>query len=220
IFDHPYQWGSKRTGPDLSREGGPKAKNAQGVEYKFMRSGLRGNDWHFNHFLDPRAVSEGSNMPAYPWLFDKDSNAANIKALPSKIAAQARLGVPWPTWNQHEIYDMVETQAQEIAGSLVTSKVFLPDQKELAGEELRNYLAKTKVVALIAFVQKLGTYRVVGKDGPAVSVPLNPDSYRAIPPVPPVPAPAVPVPAAPAEVPGTPAVAPSTPAAAPGTPAP
>ncbi len=218
IFDHPYQWGSKRTGPDLAREGGPKAKDAQNKEYKFMRSGKRGNDWHFNHFLNPRAVSEGSNMPAYPWLFDKDSNAANIKALPSKIATQARLGVPWPAWNQHEILDMVETQAQEIAASLVASKVYLPGEKDLQGEELRNYLAKTKVVALIAFVQKLGTYRVVGKDGPAVGVPLNPDSYRATPPAPPAP---TAVPSTPVAAPGTPVAAAPAPAApAPEAPAP
>ena len=38
-----------------------------------MRVGKRGNDWHFNHFLNPRQTSPGSNMPAYPWLFEKDS---------------------------------------------------------------------------------------------------------------------------------------------------
>ncbi|RYD48661.1 MAG: cytochrome-c oxidase, cbb3-type subunit I, partial [Verrucomicrobiaceae bacterium] len=61
LFDHPYQWGSKRTGPDLAREGGPLATNT-----RHMRVGKRGNDWHFNHFLNPRQTSPGSNMPAYP----------------------------------------------------------------------------------------------------------------------------------------------------------
>jgi cytochrome c oxidase cbb3-type subunit I/II len=51
IFDHPFQWGSKRTGPDLAREGG---------RYPSL--------WHYNHMRDPRAVSPGSNMPAYPHL--------------------------------------------------------------------------------------------------------------------------------------------------------
>ena len=65
LYDHPYQWGSKRTGPDLAREGGPLAAGS-----KYMRVGKRGNDWHFNHFLNPRQISPGSNMPAYPWLFE------------------------------------------------------------------------------------------------------------------------------------------------------
>ena len=80
LFDHPYQWGSKRTGPDLAREGGALA-----VGSKYMRVGKRGNDWHFNHFLNPRQTSPGSNMPAYPWLFEKP---ADVKALPAKIAVQ------------------------------------------------------------------------------------------------------------------------------------
>ena len=241
IFDHPYQWGSKRTGPDLAREGGPLAKDAQGKEFKYMRSGIRGNDWHFNHFLNPRQISEGSNMPAYPWLFDENSNAENIKALPNKIAVQVKLGVPWPVMNQHEILDRVETQAQEIAASLVQAGVYLPAKDNLQGDNLRNYLAKTKVVALIAFIQKLGTYHTVTKDGPAVPAALNPDSYRAPAPTakkpePPAAAPVTPPPAAgtPAPAPAAPttptpaapvtpaptAVAPATPAPAPATPAP
>lgn len=51
IYDHPFQWGSKRTGPDLARIGG-----------------RRDNEWHRKHLLDPRAVVPGSNMPAFPWL--------------------------------------------------------------------------------------------------------------------------------------------------------
>jgi len=219
IYDHPYQWGSKRTGPDLAREGGPLAKDEQGKDYKYMRSGKRGNQWHFSHFLNPRQISDGSNMPAFPWLFQQD---ADIKALPAKIAAQVRIGVPWPAMNQHEIFDKVETQSQEIAASLVAAKVYLPAKPQLAGSDLRNYLAKTKVVALIAYVQKLGAYHVVSKDGPSMPVPLNPDSYRsnqAVVPVSPAAAPAATLatPAAPAApaTPATPAApaAPATPAA-------
>jgi cytochrome c oxidase cbb3-type subunit I/II len=235
IFDHPYQWGSKRTGPDLAREGGPLVKDAQGKEFKYMRSGIRGNDWHFNHFLNPRQVSEGSNMPAYPWLFDENSNADNVKALPNKIAIQVQLGVPWPVMNQHEILDRVETQAQEIAASLVQAGVYLPAKDNLQGDNLRNYLAKTKVVALIAFIQKLGTYQTVTKDGPAVPTALNPDSYRApaptankpetpaaAAPVTPPPAAGTPAPVVPAPAPAAvaPAPAPATPAPAPATPPP
>ena len=170
IFDHPYQWGSKRTGPDLAREGGPLAANA-----KLMRVGKRGNDWHFNHFLNPRQISPGSNMPNYPWLFTKQTDVA---ALPNKIAVQSMIGVPWPVMNQHEIRDSVETQSQEIAASLVAAKVYLPDRPELQGDELRNYLAKTQVVALIAYTQKLGSYHEVVKEKTAPPTVLDPDSQR------------------------------------------
>ena len=93
-------------------------------------------------------------MPAYPWLFEKETD---VKSLPGKIAAQVKLGVPWPAMNQHEIRDMVETQSQEIAKSLVDAKVYLPAKPDLQGDALRNHLAKSQVVAIIAYVQKLGS---------------------------------------------------------------
>lgn len=182
LFDHPYQWGSKRTGPDLAREGGPIAKkDTQGNLYKFMRVGKRGNDWHFNHFLNPRAPSPGSNMPAFPWLFEQETD---VKALPNKIAVQVQLGVPWPALNQHEITDMVETQAQEIAQSLVAAKVYLPGKPELQGDALRNHLAKSQVVAVIAYMQKLGAYHDVKKAHPGEPFALDPDTHRKAPEVP------------------------------------
>jgi cytochrome c oxidase cbb3-type subunit I/II len=73
IYDHPFQWGSKRTGPDLAREGGPVAPGAT-----YMRIGLRPNDWHYNHFLDPNSVSPGSIMPVYPWLFKQKADWASV----------------------------------------------------------------------------------------------------------------------------------------------
>jgi cytochrome c oxidase cbb3-type subunit I/II len=175
LFDHPYQWGSKRTGPDLAREGGPIAKDAAGNPLKYMRVGKRGNDWHFNHFLNPRQTSPGSNMPAYPWLFE---NKTDVKSLPDKIRAQVAVGVPWPALSKHEITDMVETQAQEIAKSLVDAKVYLPSKPDLKGDELRNQLANTQVVALIAYMQKLGAYREVKPENPGQPRALDPDSQR------------------------------------------
>ena len=175
LFDHPYQWGSKRTGPDLAREGGEIAKYPDGTSHKYMRVGKRGNDWHYKHFLNPRDMSLGSNMPAYPWLFEKETD---VKSLPGKIAAQVKIGVPWPAMNQHEIRDSVETQAQEIAQSLIDAKVELPSKPDLKGDALRNHLAKCEVVALIAYVQKLGSYKEVGKDHPSSPSSLNPDSHR------------------------------------------
>jgi len=170
IYDHPFQWGSKRTGPDLAHEGGKLALNA-----KYMRVGKRGDDWHLAHFLNPRDKSPGSMMPSYFFLFDKD---ADIKALPSKIAVQARLGVPWPAMNEGEINDMVVKQAGEIAKSIVDAGVYLPAHPELKGYALQNYLAKSEGVALIAYVQKLGAYKEVKKDHPVAPSSFNPDSHR------------------------------------------
>jgi cytochrome c oxidase cbb3-type subunit I/II len=76
VYDHPFQWGSKRTGPDLARIGG-----------KYPDS------WHYNHMLDPRSMSPGSIMPNYPWLFD---NTLDTASTPAKIRAMIKLGVPYP----------------------------------------------------------------------------------------------------------------------------
>ena len=122
IYDHPFQWGSKRTGPDLARIGG-----------KYP------NIWHYNHMLDPRAVSPGSNMPSYSWLFE---NKTDIKALPSKIAAQRRLGVPYAAMSRDEIEQGAIEQGITIAADLKKAGAFaLPD---------------SEIVALIAYLQKIG----------------------------------------------------------------
>jgi cytochrome c oxidase cbb3-type subunit I/II len=78
IWDHPFQWGSKRTGPDLARVGG-KYNNA----------------WHYDHLENPRNISIGSNMPSYTWLKEGNTDYA---ALSSKIRVQRMLGVPFPAW--------------------------------------------------------------------------------------------------------------------------
>ncbi len=170
IYDHPYQWGSKRTGPDLAREGGTVAQGA-----KHMRIGKRDNIWHYNHFLNPRQTSDGSNMPNYPWLFESKTD---FKALPKKIAVQQKIGVPWPAMTKDEIDQRAREQAMEIATNLVQGGVYLEAKPELKGDELRNYLADQKVVALISYMQKLGAYREVSPEGGIKTTPLDPDSYR------------------------------------------
>lgn len=170
IYDHPYQWGSKRTGPDLAREGGPLV-----VDSKVMRIGRRDNLWHFNHFLDPRQTSPGSNMPPYPWLFEAK---ADFKSLPKRIAVQSTLGVPWPAMSRDEIEQSARDQAMEIAESLVKAGAFLPDRPDLTPENLRRHLAESQVVAMIAYVQKVGTYDVVEKKETPPSKTLNPDAHR------------------------------------------
>jgi len=75
VYDHPFQWGSKRTGPDLHRVGGRYS-----------------DEWHRIHFNNPRGVVPESNMPAYTWLADTPVDAA---ILPAKMRALRRVGVPY-----------------------------------------------------------------------------------------------------------------------------
>jgi cytochrome c oxidase cbb3-type subunit I/II len=122
IYDYPFQWGSRRIGPDLARVGG-----------KYPDS------WHYHHMLDPRAISPGSNMPNYPWLFEKDTDVA---ALPSKLSVMRTLGVPYPEQTPEEIQAEVNAQAAEIVARLRESDILVEPSRE--------------IVALIAYLQKLG----------------------------------------------------------------
>lgn len=123
VYDHPFLWGSKRTGPDLHRIGG-KYSNA----------------WHYNHMLAPDAVSTGSIMPAYPWLFeqsiDKDATAGKIKALRT-------IGVPYPEGYEDQANADLEKQAAQITESLKNDGIEVPSDAE--------------IVAIIAYLQRLGT---------------------------------------------------------------
>jgi cytochrome c oxidase cbb3-type subunit 2 len=75
VYNHPFLWGSKRTGPDLARVGG-----------------LYSDDWHRAHLNDPRAVVPESNMPGFPWLFD---NKLDLETTPKKMTALRVVGVPY-----------------------------------------------------------------------------------------------------------------------------
>ncbi len=111
IYDHPFQWGSKRTGPDLQREGG---------KYPNM--------WHFQHMLNPRSTSVGSIMPAYPWLFTQKFDPAVI---PNRIAVLRTLGVPFPPATAEEIQKNYLAQGQLIADDLAKSGVKIQPDKEI-----------------------------------------------------------------------------------------
>ena len=111
IYDHPFQWGSKRNGPDLARVGG-----------KYP------NVWHLRHMEDPRQISVGSNMPSYPWLLQNDTDVA---ALPSKIRVQRTLGVPYPEWTDEQIADSVAKQEAQIAADLKKSGAYVAPEKEI-----------------------------------------------------------------------------------------
>ena len=111
IYDHPYQWGSKRTGPDLARVGG-----------KYP------NVWHYRHMEDPRSISPGSNMPTYPWLLSRDLDAST---LPSKIRVQRMLGVPYGPLSAQQIFDSVDLQAKGIAKDLRAAGAYVTPEKEI-----------------------------------------------------------------------------------------
>ena len=111
IYDHPYQWGSKRNGPDLARVGG-----------KYP------NIWHLRHMEDPRLISVGSNMPTFPWLI---ANTLDNSTLPRKIAVQCTLGVPYPNWTPEQIAARVDTQAKAIAADLKAAGAYVAADKEI-----------------------------------------------------------------------------------------
>ncbi len=106
VWDHPFLWGSKRTGPDLARVG---------LRYS--------DEWHRVHLIDPRSVVPQSNMPGFPWLAEWKLDG---KDTPAKMRALRTLGVPYAD-------EDIETATESVAG-------------------------QTEIVALIAYLQQLGTH--------------------------------------------------------------
>jgi len=120
IYDHPYQWGSKRIGPDLAREGG-----------KYPDS------WHYFHMRDPRQISPGSTMPNYPWLF---TDKTDLAALPNKISVQRKIGVPYPPMTDVEIQKSCDADAARIVASLKAAGAEIAPEREIVA--LISYLQK------------------------------------------------------------------------------
>jgi cytochrome c oxidase cbb3-type subunit I/II len=123
VYDHPFQWGSKRTGPDLHRIGG-----------KYPDS------WHYNHMLDPTSMSPGSIMPSYPWLLDNDLDTTNTAA---KIRAMMTMGVPYPAGFDKIANRDLSVQSDSIAATLKRDGI--------------ETLSNKEIVAVIAYLQRLGT---------------------------------------------------------------
>lgn len=111
VYDHPFQWGSKRTGPDLARIGG-----------KYPDS------WHFNHMLDPTSMSPGSIMPSYPWLFEERVDKSKT---PAMINVMRKLGVPYATGYELQANADLDKQAQEIAANLQKDKLPIKADREI-----------------------------------------------------------------------------------------
>ncbi len=111
IYDHPFQWGSKRTGPDLARIGG-----------KYPDS------WHFNHMYEPSSMSPGSIMPAYQWLFENEIDTA---ITPAKIRAMQTLGVPYEEGYDAKANADLMAQAEKVKGNLAKDNIQVKSNKEI-----------------------------------------------------------------------------------------
>lgn len=123
VYDHPFLWGSKRTGPDLHRIG---------AKYS--------NSWHYNHMLAPDAVSPGSIMPAYPWLFEQTIDKGETKG---KIKALRTIGVPYEEGFEDNANTDLDKQSEQIARSLKADGI--------------EVIPHAEILALIAYLQRLGT---------------------------------------------------------------
>jgi len=151
VYDHPFLWGSKRTGPDLLRVGG-----------KYSDS------WHFNHMYDPQSTSSGSIMPAYQWLVRDEHDRSNVQG---KMEAMASLGVPYTEEDISNANVSIEEQATAIVERLNEN----PDLKrsfeenELAGGPDYIPMKDREIVAMIAYLQRLGTDIKVKETGELLS---------------------------------------------------
>ena len=123
VYDHPFLWGSKRTGPDLHREGG-----------KYP------NQWHYLHMENPRSMSPGSIMPAFPWLLVNDLDTSTTA---KKISVMREIGVPYPEGYENIANEDLVKQENEITKNLRSAGVPAKSNKE--------------IIALIAYLQRLGT---------------------------------------------------------------
>ncbi len=143
VYDHPFLWGSKRTGPDLMRVGG-----------KYPHS------WHFSHMWNPQATTTGSIMPAYKWMFD--NKKMKHDDIQKKMSVMKTLGVPYTDAEIANAFISIEKQAIEIEKGLETDPNFSKsyaaskEKAKITGETFVQ-MKDREIVALIAYLQRLGT---------------------------------------------------------------
>ncbi len=139
VYDHPFLWGSKRTGPDLHRIGGKYSDN-----------------WHLNHMYDPQSTSSGSIMPRYQWLVRDELDKSQTE---TKMEVMVKLGVPYSDEDIANAQQSMLDQGTKIEENLYSDPDFAETyeaDKQSGGEdfvEMRN----REIVALIAYLQRLGT---------------------------------------------------------------
>jgi cytochrome c oxidase cbb3-type subunit I/II len=124
VYDHPFLWGSKRTGPDLHRVGG-KYPDA----------------WHYNHMENPRSTSPESIMPNYAWLLTQKLDAT---VAPDRMRALRKVGVPYTDEEIQNAGKSIEEQSKKVVSNLVVGSI-------------TNAPADREIIALIAYLQRLGT---------------------------------------------------------------
>jgi cytochrome c oxidase cbb3-type subunit I/II len=127
VYDHPFLWGSKRTGPDLGREGDITSRM-----YKDAA-------WHYTHLMNPRDIYEESIMPEYSWLKDTE---IDLDMVGKKIDAMRTVGVPYPSGYENQAVKDLKKQGEKIAD-------------ELAGRGFQ-VTSTNEMVALIAYLQRIG----------------------------------------------------------------
>jgi cytochrome c oxidase cbb3-type subunit I/II len=140
VYDHPFLWGSKRTGPDLAREG---------VTGKPFNGG-RSDDWHFNHMYNPQGLNEKSIMPRYQWLIKNELDNSMVQ---DKMKAMVTLGVPYTDAEITDALKDIDTQASKIETNLMKNL----EIKKSFENETASPLKNREIVALIAYLQRLGT---------------------------------------------------------------
>ncbi|MGV8914224.1 MAG: cytochrome-c oxidase, cbb3-type subunit I [Kaistella sp.] len=141
VYDRPFLWGSKRTGPDLHREGG---KNP--------------SSWHYKHMLNPRVTSAGSIMPRYPWLIARDLDRSQTVA---KIELMKNVfDVPYTQAQVDSVDAWADNQAafivKQIYSEAADVKNAYAERKAQQGADFVP-LEKKEIIALIAYLQRLGT---------------------------------------------------------------
>ncbi len=142
VYDHPFLWGSKRTGPDLHRIG---------KKY--------GDSWHLNHMTDPQSTSPGSIMPSYGWLIKNKLDASDLE---KKMRVMVKLGVPYSDEEITNARTHMQEQSLGIEKNLYQDPAFAEsyeaDKKAAASNgESFTPMNEREIVALIAYLQRLGT---------------------------------------------------------------
>jgi cytochrome c oxidase cbb3-type subunit 2 len=134
MYDHPFQWGSKRTGPDLARVGGRYS-----------------DEWHVQHLKDPRSVVPESIMPPYAFLADRALDVGDMKA---HLTALTDVGVPYSKEDVEKANDDLKAQADPDADAVDLLQRY---PKAQARDFDGNTAKVTEMDALVAYLQMLGT---------------------------------------------------------------
>ncbi len=158
IYDRPFQWGSRRIGPDLAREGGKQS-----------------HDWHLRHMLNPSDMTPGSVMPAYPHLLTRPLNFRSIQA---RVDAAAMLGAPYDR-ELNEAETMAIEQAQTIVKDLVEQRQSDKFQDVRGNPVSIEQLENSHMIALIAYMQRIGIDLFASPDGEEESEQPSPETNEA-----------------------------------------